>query len=392
MSAIHAAIGATMMMFAASAATAESPPFDPKPWLADFAAIKTGMAQYYANLDSRLAATRVNPQRLDKAVIERIEKAGSDLEAYDTLRDFLGVFDDPHLKFSFKAPRAIDTGMVASAPSPVAAGSCADAGYEERKTDFAPRMAGLPGWRELGDGSFPHGVAGTVGVVRIASFSESDYAAACSRAFKAGIGERDLQMATRAELQKELAAAIAALKSAGARTLLIDLTGNGGGTEWDREAATLFTDRELTRRDARIADAQCDRSTVWTGERPCEVFRDAGAEVRLQGQGNWAGPVAILADRRTASAAEEFIGWLVDNKVATLVGEKTMGAGCGYVDGGRPVALKAASVTLQMPNCARFTAAGVNEIEGFTPDRPLPFPDSADEKAWGERLLKLVGA
>ena len=381
-----------LAMIAAGTATSQGPEFDPHKWLADYAAIKAGMARHYANLDARLASTRIDPARLDKAVLSRLEAAGSDLEAYDTLRTFVELFDDPHLKLTFKKPRPIDTGMIASAEAPAPAGSCADAGYDERKTAFAPRMAALPGWRELGAGAFPHGIAGQIGVVRIASFSESDYAAACGRVFAAGMDQRALQLATRTELQKELAAAIAALKATGARTLLIDLTGNGGGTEWDREAATLFTSATLTRRDARIADSPCDRSAVWTGARPCEVFRDAGEEVVLQGQGNWTGPVAILADRRTASAAEEFIGWLVDNKVASLVGEKTMGAGCGYVDGGNPVTLTAAPVTLAMPNCARFTAAGVNEIEGWTPEKALTFPETAGEKAWGESLVKLLGA
>ena len=377
-------------LLAATAASAQES-FDRQAWLADYAAIKAGMASHYANLDSRLESLRVHPERLDKAVTSRLEQAGSDLEAYDTLRSFVELFDDPHLKFTFKKPRPFDSGNV-RADSPPAAGNCGEAGYGERKTAFAPRMAALPRWRELGSGSFPHAVAGTVGVLRIASFSESDYAAACSRAFKPGIGERDLQLATRAVLQSELSAAIAALKSAGARTLLIDLTGNGGGTEWDREAATLFTGRPLVRTEARIADAPCDRSAVWKGERPCEVFRTDREQVYLQGRGDWAGPVAILADRRTASAAEEFIGWLVDNEAAAVIGEKTAGAGCGYVNGGRPVTLSAAAVTLAMPNCARFTAKGVNEIAGWTPHHPLDFPDPAGEKAWGEALVRLLGA
>ena len=381
-----------LAMLAAAAASAQDSSFDSKAWLDDYAAIKAGMARHYANLDSRLASTRIDAARLDQAMISRLGAAKSDLEAYDTLRSFVELFDDPHLRFSFKAPRPIDTGMIAAADAPAPAGSCADAGYEDRKTAFAPRMAALPGWRALGAGAFPHGIAGTLGVLRIASFSESDYATACTRVFGAGMDQRALQLATRAELQKALAAAIAALKVAGARTLLIDLTGNGGGTEWDRDAATLFTAETMVRRDARIADAPCDRSAVWAGERPCEVFRDAAEEVKLQGQGNWTGPLAILSDRRTASAAEEFIGWLVDNQVAILVGEKTAGAGCGYVDGGNPVALSAAPVTLAMPNCARFTAAGINEIEGWTPEKPLAFPEKADENAWGEALARLLGA
>ena len=41
----------------------------------------------------------------------------------------------------------------------------------------------------------------------------------------------------------------------------------------------------------------------------------------------WSGPLAILADQRTASAAEEFITWARDNGRAVLGGIRTAGAG-----------------------------------------------------------------
>jgi len=72
----------------------------------------------------------------------------------------------------------------------------------------------------------------------------------------------------------------------------------------------------------------------------------------------------ILADRGTGSAAEDFVAWLQQNKVATVLGERTAGAGCGYVDGGNPTRLKVVPVDVWMPNCARFLDNGSNEIEG----------------------------
>ena len=67
-----------------------------------------------------------------------------------------------------------------------------------------------------------------------------------------------------------------------------------------------------------------------------------------------------------------------------------MGAGCGYIDGGKPVVLAAAPLTLRFPNCARFTAAGRNEIDGWAPDAPLAAPDKGGEAAWGARLLAIT--
>ena len=373
----------------AAAATAAPPAFDARPWLDDYASIKRGMAQYYANLDGRLASLRVDPVRLDRQVTARLAAARSDLEAYDTLRSFVELFDDSHLQFRFDAPSAMDSGNVAAAAK--ATVDCASAGYKDGRKDLAARMAALPGWRPIGGGAFPHGAAGPIGVLRIASFSESTYVEQCRRALRPGMSERELQLATRAVLQAELTSTVAALKAAGATRLLIDVTGNGGGSEWDREAAALFTATVMRRARPRIADAPCERSAVWTGKRPCEVFRRGGEIDTIAGTAEWTGPVAILADRRTASAAEEFIGWLVDNRVATLVGEQTMGAGCGYVDGGRPVTLKAAPITLLMPNCARFTAAGDNEIEGWKPATPLAFPRDGAEAAWGKALREALG-
>jgi hypothetical protein len=375
---------------AAKAAAVSSASFSPQPWLDDFAAIKQGMAQYYANLDSQLMKKRVDPSRLDSQVKARLGAARSDLEAYDTLRDFVQFFDDPHLKLKFMPPSGVESGRVTQDEKPRLA-SCEAAGYKDRKKDFAPPMAALPGWRQIGDGAFPRGIAGRIGVVRIASFGEDSYLDQCREVFRPGLNARDLQLATRAALQGALAAAIAELKAAGAETLLIDISGNGGGSEWDREAASLFTSAVLRRAEPRIADAPCDRSAIWAGKPPCEVFRPGSDVVEVQGKGNWTGRLAILADARTGSAAEEFIGWLVDNRAATLIGERTAGAGCGYVDGGRPVALKAAPITLVMPNCARFTAAGQNEIEGWKPAVALAPPAKGDEAAWAKALAGALG-
>ena len=127
------------------------------------------------------------------------------------------------------------------------------------------------------------------------------------------------------------------------------------------------------------------RRSVWRDARPCPVFSGTPETVTLAGAGTWTGSVWVLIDHGSASAAEEFAGWLRDNDVARLVGETSFGAGCGYVDGGAPVPLTVASVVLKMPNCARFTAAGRNEIEGWTPDIVLPAAQG-DLDVWARAL------
>ena len=94
----------------------------------------------------------------------------------------------------------------------------------------------------------------------------------------------------------------------------------------------------------------------------------------MQGTGAWTGPLAVLVDRRSASATEEFVTWLKDNDRAVIAGERTFGAGCGYVDGGSAIALKAAPLHIMVPNCSRYTREGINEIEGIAPNVAVDWP------------------
>lgn len=88
-------------------------------------------------------------------------------------------------------------------------------------------------------------------------------------------------------------------------------------------------------------------------------------------KGIFSGKILILTDDRTASASEMFVSMLQRAKVATTIGSKTFGAGCGYVDGGTQYFLPVSKLQLRMPDCARFRADGVNEVEGIEPDVKL---------------------
>ncbi len=80
------------------------------------------------------------------------------------------------------------------------------------------------------------------------------------------------------------------------------------------------------------------------------------------------GPVFILVDNKTGSASEDFVAWLQQNGVAVVLGARTAGAGCGYVDGGGRIRLRQSPFDVMAPNCARFLNDGTNEIEGIKPD------------------------
>ena len=53
------------------------------------------------------------------------------------------------------------------------------------------------------------------------------------------------------------------------------------------------------------------------------------------------------------------------NNVATLVGETTYGAGCGYTSGGIKVYLENTKLRVWMSDCVRLRSDGENELAGI---------------------------
>jgi hypothetical protein len=351
--------------------------YDPAAWSADLDRIESEMAQGYANLDWIAGERGLDLPRLDRATRARLANAHSRVRAFLAVRDFVGSFRDPHLRLGWgerpiRMARATGVASdVAAVPATGYAGAeadCSKASYEEGDHGFTFPVGQLPGWRALGDGDFPFGVAGDVGVLRIAALGENKYAAACEKVARPGLDERALQLAVREHQQGALREALATLRGAGAKRLLIDVTGNGGGSEWVSEVIALMTPRRMSRAEPRVVGPGCDRRGVWQGKPACSVFAPAGPRATIDGTGEWRGPVLVLADRKTASAAEDLVAWLQQNKVARVIGERTMGAGCGYIDGGTRTQLRASHFDVLMPNCARYLDDGTNEIEGIAPD------------------------
>jgi hypothetical protein len=366
------------------AAAADVLTYDPQPWLADYARLKRDMAQGYANLDWAVEKRGLDLAALDRQTTARLENAHSRVRAFVALRDFVRGFNDPHFRMKpgerpVPAASADAGSTVAGEPVDVPAGAdCEAAGYEEDDHAFRFPFAQMDGWTPLRKGDFPSGLLGDIGVLRIAQFGEDRYLSACQAVFKPGMGDRALQLAVRARQQASLREAVSELRTKGARRLLVDVSGNGGGSEWVSEVIELMTDKPMTRREALVVDASCDRDAVWRGEpAPCPVFPvDPGERAALQGNGTWIGPLLILADRGTGSAAEDFVAWLQQNRIATVIGDRTAGAGCGYVNGGNPTRLSVVPIDVWMPNCARFLDDGSNEIEGIAPDIRIPMGDT----------------
>jgi hypothetical protein len=167
-----------------------------------------------------------------------------------------------------------------------------------------------------------------------------------------------------------------------------------------------------TRLRSGIARTQepCDRSQVWTdGTLPCSLlvtdvlfnggilpYAQPGSFASLESKTTLFHPLSytytessarlplyVAVDGDTWSAAEYFAAILQDNKAATILGEVTGGAGCGYTNGGIPTALKNSHATVKMPDCVRLRKDGSNEVSGITPDVLVPWSkhDSAYQRA-----------
>jgi len=157
-----------------------------------------------------------------------------------------------------------------------------------------------------------------------------------------------------AQSAQQLAAVLARLRAAGARTYAIDLRANGGGY-----------------RDAAIAIAShFVRGTIVTTQERVGKPQTFGAKA---GIAVLDAPLAVLVDGDTASAAEIVAGAIQDDKAGTLVGTRTFGKGLvqetfALPDGG---AIKLTT--------ARYVTPAGRDIDGvgITPDVVVALPPGA---------------
>lgn len=453
--------------------------YEPEPWLRDLDALERHMGLVYANLEWVVERRGLELPVLDRRTRRAIEGAGSRRAARTALGDFVEAFDDPHLRIERPPPAWLaglpgiggdggggESGEEPALP-PEASGRevCRHLGYQDDDHGFGFDVEALPGWSALpDDGAFPSGTfwlhdGRRAGILRIAQFGEDRYLSACAEAWEAEAGDRrgscggeclgEFRRRASDRLARRVSDRVRELRAAGIDAIVVDVTGNGGGSEWVDPVTRIFSDRPL--RAMRVAgvrhprslepaaerlavvdslltepdfgresrallelargrlasvlaeiEAPCDRSPIWRGRDPeCRqtitaptyatgVFdhlpEDALADVPARADlyapfgrdvpvGTWSGPLYVLADGGSASATEAFVAMLKDNGAATVIGERTYGAGCGYTDGGLPIELPNSRLVVWMPDCARYRIDGTNEIEGIEPDVALPWSE-----------------
>lgn len=445
-------IGA-LCLAAGSAGSADPPAWSPGPWLQDLDQARAAIDAKYANLDWLRQERELDLDALFRRAADRLRGARSDEEARRIFDRLVQRIADGHVGIRWPRPPA-----PAVAPSPVPtprpqepAELCRGLGYDAGQSSpgLAPALAG---YRALtGDNVFPAGTIRVgermVGVLRIGVFQPQGSPQACEEAVRSLQVPLDrpceeactdaILTAAYRRLTRDLADRLRQLREAGAAALLIDISGNGGGSEWAEAAARMVTSRRLVserrgfvrgphwaaqwrdlsarlRAAAATADpADRTRLLAWAAEAEaaqreaetpcpdpaagCTRIAVAGFATGLVGSapagslagrawapyvfspaqydyrdGAWSGPLIVLVDQETWSAAEEFAAVLQDNRAAIILGARTGGAGCGHTYGGTPTTLSNSGATLELPDCVRFRRDGSNEVRGILPDLVVP--------------------
>ena len=246
-----------------AAAQTASAAFDPAGWVADLEQVRREMSLRYANLEWAATEREAPLGPLFAVGRQRLEAARSEAEAREVFERLERYLGDRHVDFVW--PRA------GGAAAGVAGGEAADArapcerlGFEADSRDGGAVATRLPGYRPLdGDSGFPAGVVEvegrTVGVIRIALFSPQAHPAACAAALAElkPAGEPcdeacldRLRILAADRVTADFSDRLRALKGAGATILLVDIAGNGGGTEWVEAVVRTVTPVRL--RSARV--------------------------------------------------------------------------------------------------------------------------------------------
>jgi Peptidase family S41 len=430
-------------------AQAASVAFDPQPWLADLQEARVAFSTRYAGLEWEVFGRDHDISATFAAARDRILHAHDEWEARVAFEKLVHRFGDKHVHISWPSP--------AGGNEPKSKGlSCEALGYTASMQQAEPLAVLLPGFTPI---SLPAGnpfSTGTlvreskmIGIIKIPLFTARGFPSLCESAVEELHLDRaqpcddacDEKIRVHAEgvMTVQLAAAIKAIQQAGAGTLIVDIAGNGGGSEWNGAASRMLTavrlesmrnyfmrgalwtrhfislehdlqeaERKAQGNDRKIlahfvqlvgerktdAETPCDAAPLWQGEHPaCLWLGDAFFTTGLLSsadpqalrakpwaalvfspmqypyhEGVWRGPLIVLVDAGTGSAAENFAADLQDNHAAVIVGAPTVGAGCGHTDERAPIKLSHTGGVLDLPDCVRIRLNGLNLSSGVQPD------------------------
>lgn len=232
---------------AALLSIAASPAFDPKPWFADLQQTREALATKYSDLEWAVFDRELDLNALFADARARIEAAQSNADARAAFERLVRRIGDGHVEIRWPNPAVSDH---------------ADDGDRCKALGYDPAMFGAPlavlspGYRAIASPpEFPAGLlevnGRAIGVLKIGLFFSKGTPALCAEALRAlaidskkpcseACGERIEDWADD-RMTRDLVSVLRTLESAGASALLVDIAGNGGGTEWAEAVARMMT-------------------------------------------------------------------------------------------------------------------------------------------------------
>jgi hypothetical protein len=232
-------------------------------WLEDFSQLKRELSDHYANLDWAVEVRKLDLKGLSQQTELRLRQAQDDTEAKRAIGSFLNTFGDGHLSVEWRANNVTVAGATDIRPNIDQPPLCKRLRFETQ--NYPPRVV----FTELGNFTpintsdskyFSIGILAVrpgmiVGTIRISIFSEYAFYDLCeqttARLGMAKDSPCDEECADRIEresanlLTAALARQIDVLKSNKIGLLLVDITGNGGGTNWSEPAARTLSGKSL---------------------------------------------------------------------------------------------------------------------------------------------------
>ena len=246
--------------------------FSPDPYLEDFHQLLSEMSVHYANLEWVANDRRTDLPKLKARTEERLRNARSAEEAHAAFARFIRGLGDGHVEIRWPTPSSSQPDQ-----HPAAKAFCERLGYDQQDNDGGIDWSIFPGFKPIQGvdaADFPGGLlhlkGDTLGIVRIGLFSEHAHMALCHQAQKRLAKAEDAQCTDTCEDDFEFAVGdlltaalerrLRSLRAAGATRILVDITGNGGGTNWVEPAVRVMTDIPL--KSPRIAFVKSDHWVV----------------------------------------------------------------------------------------------------------------------------------
>jgi hypothetical protein len=245
--------------------SSHSTQFSREKWRQDYQSLKEYLQTGYANLEWMKQARKRDLAALDAETLRALDAANSDAEARRALEKFLAAFSDGHLRLSDPVKPSPAGGETEPSfdKETTSAKVCQALGFRIRSNRFsipfedAPKFTPASGDNDIfRAGVFTKDNGKKYGVIRIPLFSPEGYWNGCQAAWDAyrrnlsgACGGQCLDefryYASANHLSAKLAEQAGALNRMGIDALIVDLGGNGGGSDWVDAVARILAGKPL---------------------------------------------------------------------------------------------------------------------------------------------------